>query len=594
MKATLLKNKKTFLDILYSLLTFFGFLYYYNILISNNNYNIVTMLGFLAIYWFYSKINFNTEERTKKYSIILAVIFSSILIIGNKVYISFEKTNIESIFSLLSIVASIISIVGFSLFFYRLIYIMLIKIKDVNIISSKQQHLKCKYFIFGFLLMIILWLPYFIRFFPGILTHDSYRVLNMANLGVREDHHAFGYISFVGLIWKFGMLLFNNMNMATAFYVIIQMIILSFIYNFSIKYFYDRGLKRWIAILLYILFALSPLHAYYSITIWKDVMFASMILLLTISLYEFIKTNFNPKILFIIIFVISVLGMCFFRNNGIYIYIFLFSFLILFTKNNKLLLRSIYTILLVSYFVIKGPVYNYLGVKPTEAVESFSIPLQQIARVISSDRNIDKKTLKSLNKFIDVSKIKDEYTLTISDPIKHITNSEYLGEHKLDFIKIWGQLLLKYPNDYIDAYLCQTLGYWYPNTVYWTVGGISVKPQYETEKIYNTNTSQNILFRIIDLLDSKEVPFSMFIWSTGLQFIILLFSTVIVLYKYNSKVLLCFIPAWALWISIMVATPVFSELRYIYGIFVSIPFLLIISLLSREVSKNRKGFKNEV
>ena len=41
------------------------------------------------------------------------------------------------------------------------------------------------------------------------------------------------------------------------------------------------------------------------------------------------------------------------------------------------------------YFIIKGPVFDYFNVKKTTSVEAFSIPLQQVARVLASNKEID-------------------------------------------------------------------------------------------------------------------------------------------------------------------------------------------------------------
>ena len=65
---------------------------------------------------------------------------------------------------------------------------------------------------------------------------------------------------------------------------------------------------------------------------------------------------------------------------------------------------------------------------------------------------------------------------------------------------------------------------------------------------------------------------------------LLLTSSFLICYLGNKKLLLTYIPLWGLWLSIMVTTPVFSELRYVYDLFTCMPLLLFIPILNRQKS----------
>lgn len=574
------------LIIVFSLLTYFAILHYYGIILSTDNYRFLTTILFFFLIYFYKKSNFKFDLKTKKYSRIFAILLSIILIIGNKVYMVIWSDKVSSIFDLNSIFSAIIAIIGFSIFFYRIMGFILIKQKNVKIYNNNNK-IKTKTFILLCLIMILCWLPYFLNFYPGILTNDSYRVIHNTNLHILDDNHCFGYTFFFGLFWKLGMLIFNNMTTATAFYVICQMIILSIIFNFAISYFYSKGLNKNICIILYLIFSLNPLHAYYSITIWRDILFSASFLLLIVCLYEFITTKFKPCLKYYILFIISILMILFFRNNGIYVYLFLFLFLMLFTSNNKRNMRILYISIIFIYFVIKGPVYNYFNIEKGRTSESLSIPLQQIARVVALDQKIDNKTKKELNKYIDVSKIKDSYLPYIADPVKSITNGENLSNETGGFIKVWFNIFTKHPGTYVESYMLSTVGYWYPDCVYWSVGKTRTEGRFENENIYNTSYMPSIVGKLIDMTDSRRIPFIILIWSIGLQFILILFSIFNSLYNKANKELLIYIPIIALWLTIMIAAPVFCELRYVYSLFICAPFLFVLSFNNI----NKKGVK---
>ena len=250
--------------------------------------------------------------------------------------------------------------------------------------------------------------------------------------------------------------------------------------------------------------------------------------------------------------------------------------LILFTKKNRKIVALFNIIVIVLYFIIKGPIFDYFQVQKTTSTEAYSIPLQQIARVVSNDADINDADYKKLDKFIDVDRIKEEYDPVISDPVKRLVNNEYLTNNKGEFFKLWFNLLIDNPRIYFEAYFCQTLGYWYPDVIYWATAG-------ESESIFDDDVYSEPIFKeqlsLLDHLTSRKIPLSNFVWSLGLMFILFVFSAFLLIYKKKYKYLLPYFPLLCLWLSLMVATPVFSELRYIYGMFVCLPLFIFVPFI---------------
>lgn len=67
-----------------------------------------------------------------------------------------------------------------------------------------------------------------------------------------------------------------------------------------------------------------------------------------------------------------------------------------------------------------------------------------------------------------------------------------------------------------------------------------------------------------------------------MPFLVLLFSTITIIYKKNIKYMLPLIPLYGLWLSIMIATPVFSELRYVFGLFTCLPLILVLAFWEKK------------
>lgn len=571
-------------NIIFSLISYISLLIYFNYLFTSGSYNILITGAYFLVLLFFYKFNISEDKRNQKFSYILSLIFSCFLSVGNIVspYIYNGAVNI---FSLRNTVYALFCTLGLFLMFSRLFSLMFSSINKVKIFEQPRDDTKVvKLFLAILGIILICWIPYFLRFYPAIMTPDSYYVIHYASSGILSDFHTFGHTWFFGIFFILGKLLFSNMNMAVAFSMIFQVLIMASIFTYSIIYLYKKGLKKGLCILCTAIYALSPLHAHYSITLWRDIIFGGAFVLFFISLYDIISCKEYIKKSMLALLIISVLFILFFRNNGIYLCILLLPFLLLFKIPRKKIIITIYVFLLVFYFIIKGPVFNYFNIQKSTTLEAFSIPLQQIARTIAMGNQLDEESNDYLSEVINIDLIPEKYSAITSDPIKNLTNNKKLTESIGALLNIWFKNLVKYPKIYVEAYLTQTLGYWYPNVEYWATGGES-KSIFDTVDVYSKPITPEAFNKIIDITSSRRVPFCNLIWSIGTTTLILIISTFIFVYNNKLKYLLAYIPLYLLLFTILISTPVFSELRYVYGIFTCIPLLLTIPFMKIEKNK---------
>lgn len=568
--------KKIIKCLIEALLSFIGILIYTKAIYNSYSYNFLISLVPIILFYIYYNYDLKLNKRQKKYSFVLAIIISAMLSVGS--IVGLYTNEVTLIFTTKNVIYAIGCFSGLLIIFYKLLGFIFKKSKKVNLVENHEK-MKLKTFLIIIAVIFAGDLLYFIRFYPAIMTPDSYYVIHYANNFIMSDFHTFGHTWFFGIFFHLGKLLFNSLNAAVAFSMIIQMLCMSTIFATAIKYFYNKGLNKNVCILLTIFFALSPLHTYYSVTLWRDIMFGGSFVIMLICLYEFVSCKDKIKPSYIILFIIGALIMLFFRNNGIYVYLFCIPFIIIIMKDKRIKMSILTIAIACFYFIVKGPVFNYFNVEKSTTVEAFSIPLQQIARVVASNKDInaeDEDYLKNL--FKDYDEVAIEYKPYISDPIKRETRNDVLSDNKGSFLKTYLNLFVKYPNIYIEAYLSQTLGYWYPDVIYNSTGG-ETSSIFEGENVYSSPLTSQWYNRLIDKTVSRKIPLSNFIWSLGTQFIILLISFTITMYLENKKYLLCYVPLFGLWLSMMAATPVFCELRYVYGLFTCMPFLLVMPLI---------------
>ena len=429
------------------------------------------------------------------------------------------------------------------------------------------------------LIIFICWLPYFLIYYPGFFTNDSIAELNMIvnNFSTISDHHTVIHLLFMAIPYNLGMALFNNSIIAASLITITQMVIMSLIFGKFIDFLYKRGVNKYILLAVLLYFAIIPVHAFYSISNWKDIIFSGLVLLLTMELVKLLekkKITFRNSYTFIIVSILTV----FFRNNAIYMYIILaFATLIVFRKQIKIVSIMLLTVFAV-YFIIKGPVYNYFDVKMSSSTEYLAIPLQQIGRMAYKGIDFTEEEEKLINKLIPVDTLRESYNPEIVDSIKFNDeyNAEVFEKNKFEYLKLWASLCFKHFDIATEAYLTSTLGYWYPNIDYWTV---VTKIDKNNIDLKDSSLLPSSVKNVTNELATKNVPVLNFFWSIGLGIWLIFISFTVSIKRKNIKSLYIFVPVFGIWLTMMVATPVFAEFRYIYSAFTCLPLLLLASYI---------------
>lgn len=549
---------------------------------TEKNYNFFLLLGCIAIIYMYLKLSI--DKKVKKVSIFISVVVSLLISVGHAVETSIALDNLN-IFSIMSLFKLLIIFCGLFVFFYYVFNYFFSHVKSVNLLVKNDRFSPNKVFFACWVLIFLLWLPYFLRFFPGIMTMDSRVQLSYIEEVIFKNNHPFVQTWFEGGIYNLGKLLFNNSNLAMGFYTLIQMLILSAIFAYAVRFLYKYKFKPIIVVLVLLAYGLLPQFTIYSVTIWKDVLFGGAMLLLLITLAEMTLSE-HLKFSNILLFILACLMILFFRNNGVYILMVCFPFWVYcFRKKIKIILPVLVGLFAV-YFVVTGPIYNYLKVEKPDSVESLAIPLQQVGRVIASDGEMNKNEREYLQSIFNFAEIKDIYSPYIVDPVKNHANRVELSNTKNQFFSVWLTLFLKNPDTYIEAYLSQTLGYWYPSVKYWTVGS----PYRDSYNIYNINLLPNFLTKVIDSMYSTDYSLSVLCWGIGLGFLMLLLSVVISYIRKieKEKYIAWFIPFFGLWLTMMLASPVYAEYRYVYGLFTSLPIIILMPFLKNKIISKKK------
>ena len=543
-------------------------------------YDPLSWLLLLLLIMFYYKINLYNKEFFKS-SIIYAIIFSLFLSLGSIVYENILNAQ-ASIWRIFFSFPNLFVFFGLCITFYALMINIFPKLYNYDCIVKFKKKSNIKIFMVSFFIILLCWLPYFLALFPGELSVDSMAELNIIvnDFTNMSNHHPMIHVLFIAIPFKIGMFLFNDINLAVACFSIIQMIVMSSIFSYLITYLYKMNVNTKIIIICLLYFAIIPMHGYYSVTMWKDVIFSGLMVLLIIKLIRICDKNNELKFKDLISFIVLSLLVVLFRNNAIYMYFILIIIMMIVLKKYLKILILSFLIVLVSYYTITGPVFNALNIEKSASSEYIAIPLQQIGRMAYKDVNFNKNETKMLNKLMGVKNLKKYYVPQCVDGIKFNKNynKEYFDKNKLDFLKLWLQLVIKHPSVALEAYAVSTLGYWYPGVLNWTVYKGVVE---NANGVVRNPKGPKLFEKYVNNIESRNIPIINMTWSTSLSFWILSIFCYICIKKRGIKYLLAYVPVFGIWLTMMVASPVFAEFRYIYSSYTCLPLLMLLPYIRK-------------
>lgn len=563
MKEKLITNKK--INVFIISLFIYVTLCFQDLLVP---YNILSIFLFIIIYYAIYKTNLNHIYK-KEFSII-SLVLSILLVLGRVLYNLRYDSVTNSLNEFISI-KSLIFIIGISSLIYVIFSIVLTRM--IKYKSNTSNNIN-NVFMISFIIMFAVYLVYYLIYFPGILTGDSIDEINMILGNVTlNDHHTIFHIIFLYIPFKLTSIFTNNINICVGVTTLTQIIIMSLILAYSINYLYKRNTPKYILIGIITYYALLPINGFYSITLWKDIIFSLLIVLLTIECQKLIEKKNNITIknsyTFIIISILAILS----RNNAIYMYIILALLTIIIFRKRIITVLLMFIIIFSTYYTIKGPLYNYFNIEKSSSSEYIAIPLQQIGRMAYKNVKFTKYEETEINKVIPVSRLKELYSPEIVDPIKFDKeyNSKAFEKNKLKYLKLWLGLCIKHPAIAVESYLTSTLGYWYPGVEYWVTIDIIDE---NNLGIKNTSIVPKSIRNRFSKIRNSNIPLIGFTRCIGFCLWIIFLLMYVAIKRNRKEVLYSFIPVVGIWITLLIATPVIAEFRYIYCAYLCLPVFI--------------------
>lgn len=400
-------------------------------------------------------------------SFVVSFIFACIIRIGAE-FSSLHHLDLKNVFLYLEIIGlSIILTLLFDLFFknWNLIitYITNLSIPNIFLRLTNSRY----YSIVIFFLILLFWLPAFLAVYPGLYSYDAYPQIMQTFINHQLDaHHPVIHTLLLTGCFILGHALTNDYNTGLTIYCIIQALFMSAAFSYFFHFVRKHNLPKIIDILSFIFLAFNPIIQIWVFTTTKDVIFAGFLLLLLLDIIDILlnPSYFCRSRMHQFRYVIYILMVCLFRNQGFYVVCLFLPFLLIALKKywKRLLLISLLALILVK--TITGPLSTALNIKPTNPREALCLPIQQLARVLNvNNSDVTEEEVQTIYNYIPAENIV-QYLPDNVDYVKEGFNSNLFKKDSLTFFKTWLSVGLKNPSIYLDAFLYNSYGYWYTDT----------------------------------------------------------------------------------------------------------------------------------
>ncbi len=485
--------------------------------------------------------------------------------------------------------------VGFTAFFCALSIVLLSKLRGIRLNTpGAEPPAKNRRILFfaSAAVMLVLWLPYYLLAYPSVITADSINQLNQAVKDAElSNHHPVVHTAVIRLCYQLGFALFHDETKAVATYTVLQMLVTAACFSYLVVTLYRFRIKKPVIACVLACYAVLAYHGTYSVTMWKDIPFALFVLTYIVTLWRTflfaLRGEKKTRPFELVMLFFTGFGICLFRSNGLAAYAVVVIFLAVFCfRRRKAVLAAVSVVPLILALIVKGPVYNALGIKKASPIEGLGIPQQMIARVLVNDRYLTEEQRTLISNVADIEGIRSHYWPNSADGVKFYIwengNDQFVAEHKGEFLKLWIDLGLQYPSDYLIAYVYSTTGYWYPDVQNWLYGDEFHSDNFETLHHEEKMTPEHAQ-ALRDWRNSyKTFYFAGLLWSIAGMFWLVIFMTGACSLNREKHLLLLYLPAICVWGTLMIAAPVYAEFRYAYSITASVPLLCLIPFVSHE------------
>lgn len=313
--------------------------------------------------------------------------------------------------------------------------------------------------------ILLCWFPVFLAYYPSVFAYDAEGQLYQVIAGDYSTHHPLLHTLFLGTFFRLGGNVLGSYSAGMAVHSVVQMLLMAAAFAYTLSYLYQKRTSVYLRILLLIFYALFPVNSILALSTTKDVLFSALVLLYTIGLYWMVcdsksETGMEHKDMWIWL-VITVL-MLLMRNNAVYALLVSVPVVCIGLRRKKALCKKylLMSLLGLGLFVAANTGLKAItGAENGSPREMLSVPLQQMARTrVKEEETLSPQMRQELDAYLSSEWVFAAYNPHLADPVKL---RAVIHDNPVGFLRTWLQLGLEHPQTYIDAFLDNSIGYWF-------------------------------------------------------------------------------------------------------------------------------------
>lgn len=459
-------------------------------------------------------------------------------------------------------------------------------------------------FLGGWIAIFGCWIPAFLAYYPAIMSYDFSRQSGEAVRGYIwfNTHHPLVHTFLIRIFLLLGEKA-GSYEAGMAVFSLLQMLILSCVFAYSCQMILRLTKRKWPAIAAICLFALLPVHPVLALSITKDTLFTAFFLLFLLLMLELehCAAGKREKLLLSLALVLTGILAILFRNNAIYAFAVFMVFYILWTRRKRVWIAAVCVLTLAGGIGIKAGIQTAMQAGSGSKAEMCSVIMQQFARAGKYRTSDLSEEDAAIIDYYVPRELWQDYNPPLADTVKGTVAALYFDRWKDDFpamFRAWGRIGVKCPNEYMDAFLALTSGYWFLDDVsHAEVLGWGQDSEFGLLYTFNLSSHsgafegvesrsllpglREIYHKIVNGNAYYKWPILSNLFKPAFYDGILFLVMVSLVYmRRRRKLYLCMLPFW--YLMTLFLGPV-VHMRYVYPIMAAAPLLLAWLFAAREV-----------
>lgn len=468
-------------------------------------------------------------------------------------------------------------------------------------VDDKKEISKWYVFLAGFAGIWILWIPVWLAYYPAIMSYDFHKQSLEALLGPKyfNNHHPLAHTWLIYVFRNLGEKI-GSYETGFALFSLLQQMVTAAVLGYACVVIYRLVRRKWAVAVSILFFGCFPLISVFVMCTTKDVLFGAFFLLFLLLMIEVCLSGEKKPVHDLALMAAGIL-MILFRNNALYAVLpFGVLYLILCGKEKRIRAVILIAVLLLGgKGALMGLQYGFHAHKGSE-IEKYSVIYQSMARVGNRQGAIlSEEDHILLDKYV-TEECWADYNPPLADTIKSPVQKINFNEKKSwsdmgAVFAAWAKIGLHYPNEYIDAFLDLTRGYWFmDDTSHAEMLGVGLEERMGLLYTYNSAAEESLpgmqhisrfpwleerLERLLSANEYTGYPVISVLFKPALWCLLPIVAVVWFCYRRDRKAV-CVLLYPICYFATMLLGPT-AIIRYVYPFILSAPVILAVIFRDR-------------